>query len=73
MATFHDVKHSVVNMDFDPTRNMLMTVGSDKVLKVSHRALLLKSSPRILSNLLLHFSKFVFRSFQLWDVSTLLS
>ena len=35
MATFHDSKHSAVFIDVDVTRKVLLTVGKDKIMKVS--------------------------------------
>lgn len=34
LATFHDVKHSIVTMDLDEERKKLLTVGQDRVIKI---------------------------------------
>ena len=34
LATFHDVRHNVLHMDFDVTRSLLLTTGNDRVMKV---------------------------------------
>ncbi|KAL9876419.1 WD repeat and FYVE domain-containing protein 2-like isoform 2-T4 [Glossina fuscipes fuscipes] len=34
LASFHDVKHSIVFMDLDEGRKRLFTVGQDRVIKV---------------------------------------
>lgn len=34
LASFHDVKHSVVGMDLDESRKRLLTVGQDRVIKI---------------------------------------
>jgi len=34
MASFHDAKHSVVGMDLDATRQRLLTIGQDRVIKI---------------------------------------
>ncbi|XP_074657477.1 WD repeat and FYVE domain-containing protein 2-like [Tubulanus polymorphus] len=34
MATFHDSRHSIVHMDLDEIRKILLTVGKDKVIKL---------------------------------------
>ncbi|XP_050389786.1 WD repeat and FYVE domain-containing protein 2 [Patella vulgata] len=34
LATFHDVRHSVVHMNLDETRKLLITVGKDRVMKL---------------------------------------
>ncbi|KAL4220349.1 WD repeat and FYVE domain-containing protein 2 [Mactra antiquata] len=34
LATFHDVKHSVVYMYLEETRKRLLTIGKDKVIKI---------------------------------------
>lgn len=34
LATFHDVKHSVIAMNLDETRKKLITVGQDRVIKI---------------------------------------
>lgn len=33
-ATFHDSKHAVVHMHYEPTRSWLLTSGADKVIKL---------------------------------------
>ncbi|KAL4609088.1 WD repeat and FYVE domain-containing protein 2 isoform X2 [Arapaima gigas] len=33
-ATFHDTKHSIVHMHYEPTRSWLLTSGADKVIKL---------------------------------------
>jgi len=35
-ATFHDSKHSIIHMQYEPTRGWLLTSGTDKVIKVGH-------------------------------------
>lgn len=35
MATFHDAKHQVIHMHLDQTRKILITVGKDRIIKVS--------------------------------------
>ena len=35
MATFHDAKHQVLYMHLDQTRKILITVGKDRIIKVS--------------------------------------
>ncbi len=34
-ATFHDSKHSIIHMQYEPTRGWLLTSGTDKIIKVS--------------------------------------
>ncbi|XP_076312578.1 WD repeat and FYVE domain-containing protein 2-like [Tachypleus tridentatus] len=34
MATFHDARHCIIDMDLDETRFHLLTVGSDRVMKL---------------------------------------
>lgn len=34
-ATFHDSKHSIIHMQYEPTRGWLLTSGTDKTIKVS--------------------------------------
>lgn len=34
LASFHDLKHSVIGMDLDEGRKRLLTVGQDRVIKV---------------------------------------
>ncbi|XP_022920553.1 WD repeat and FYVE domain-containing protein 2 [Onthophagus taurus] len=34
LATFHDAKHAIVAMCIDETRNKLLTVGQDRVIKI---------------------------------------
>ncbi|XP_014097106.1 WD repeat and FYVE domain-containing protein 2 [Bactrocera oleae] len=34
LASFHDAKHSIVNMDLDESRKLLLTVGQDRVIKI---------------------------------------
>uniref|UniRef100_A0A672PZ49 WD repeat and FYVE domain-containing protein 2-like n=1 Tax=Sinocyclocheilus grahami TaxID=75366 RepID=A0A672PZ49_SINGR len=33
-ATFHDSKHSIIHMQYEPTRGWLLTSGTDKIIKV---------------------------------------
>ncbi|KAJ8363156.1 hypothetical protein SKAU_G00119870 [Synaphobranchus kaupii] len=33
-ATFHDSKHGILHMHFEPTRGWLLTSGTDKVIKL---------------------------------------
>lgn len=33
-ATFHDSKHSIIYMQYEPTRSWLLTSGTDKVIKL---------------------------------------
>lgn len=40
-ATFHDSKHNIVHVHFDATRGWLLTSGTDKVIKVGVKRLLL--------------------------------
>lgn len=35
-ATFHDSKHSIIHMQYEPTRGWLLTSGTDKIIKVSN-------------------------------------
>lgn len=35
LANFHDAKQAIVNMSYDETRKYLLTVGSDRIIKVS--------------------------------------
>jgi len=35
LASIHDVRHKVVAMDLDERRKLLITVGRDRVVKVS--------------------------------------
>ena len=37
LATFHDIKHQVLHMNLDQTRKRLLTVGRDRVVKVSNQ------------------------------------
>ncbi|UYV79634.1 WDFY2 [Cordylochernes scorpioides] len=39
LATFHDARHPVVYMDLDETQQHLITVGTDRVIKVLHHTL----------------------------------
>lgn len=34
LATFHDLKHSVIAMDLDESRKRILTVGQDRVIKI---------------------------------------
>ncbi|KAK7091071.1 WD repeat and FYVE domain-containing protein 2-like [Littorina saxatilis] len=34
LATFHDTRHSIVHMALDVTRNLLLTTGKDRVMKI---------------------------------------
>uniref|UniRef100_A0A672RDY4 FYVE-type domain-containing protein n=1 Tax=Sinocyclocheilus grahami TaxID=75366 RepID=A0A672RDY4_SINGR len=34
-ATFHDSKHSIIHMQYEPTRGWLLTSGTDKIIKAS--------------------------------------
>uniref|UniRef100_A0A8C2E051 WD repeat and FYVE domain containing 2 n=1 Tax=Cyprinus carpio TaxID=7962 RepID=A0A8C2E051_CYPCA len=34
-ATFHDSKHSIIHMQYEPTRGWLLTSGTDKIIRVS--------------------------------------
>jgi hypothetical protein len=34
LATFHDSKHSIVEMSYDEARKLLLTVGTDRTIKV---------------------------------------
>uniref|UniRef100_A0A8C2HSR3 WD repeat and FYVE domain containing 2 n=1 Tax=Cyprinus carpio TaxID=7962 RepID=A0A8C2HSR3_CYPCA len=34
-ATFHDSKHSIIHMQYEPTRGWLLTSGTDKIIKVN--------------------------------------
>uniref|UniRef100_A0A8C1CDG6 WD repeat and FYVE domain containing 2 n=1 Tax=Cyprinus carpio carpio TaxID=630221 RepID=A0A8C1CDG6_CYPCA len=34
-ATFHDSKHSIIHMQYEPTRGWLLTSGTDKIIKVT--------------------------------------
>ncbi|KAK7466552.1 hypothetical protein BaRGS_00037336 [Batillaria attramentaria] len=34
LATFHDLRHSIVHIDLDATRNLLLTTGKDRIMKV---------------------------------------
>lgn len=36
MATFHDLRHSAVYMDIDDSSKTILTVGKDRVIKVTH-------------------------------------
>lgn len=35
LATFHEGKHHIGCMDMDPTRGLMVTCGSDRIVKVS--------------------------------------
>ncbi|XP_016128403.1 WD repeat and FYVE domain-containing protein 1-like [Sinocyclocheilus grahami] len=34
LATFHEGKHSIAHMDMDPSRGLMVTCGSDRVVKI---------------------------------------
>ncbi|KTF88326.1 hypothetical protein cypCar_00025883 [Cyprinus carpio] len=36
LATFHEGKHNIAHMDMDPSRGLMVTCGSDRVVKVTH-------------------------------------
>uniref|UniRef100_A0A673YWG6 WD repeat and FYVE domain containing 1 n=1 Tax=Salmo trutta TaxID=8032 RepID=A0A673YWG6_SALTR len=36
LATFHEGKHNIAFMDMDPSRGLMVTCGSDRVIKVRH-------------------------------------
>jgi len=36
MALFHDLRHSAVYMDIDDNSKTLLTVGKDRLIKVTH-------------------------------------
>ncbi|CAL1543265.1 unnamed protein product [Lymnaea stagnalis] len=40
-ATFHDLKHSIVHMDLDASRKILLTTGKDRVMKLWDMSLVL--------------------------------
>ncbi len=35
LATFHDTKHGITNMSYDESRKILITVGTDRTIKVT--------------------------------------
>lgn len=35
LATFHEGKHNISHMDMDPVRSLMVTCGSDRIVKVS--------------------------------------
>jgi len=39
MATFHNVRHAVTAMHFDESKKLMLTVGKDRLIKVSYRHL----------------------------------
>lgn len=40
LATFHEGKHNIAHMDMDPSRGLMVTCGSDRIVKVNNRALI---------------------------------
>lgn len=36
LATFHEGKHNIACMDMDPSRGLMVTCGSDRIVKVQH-------------------------------------
>lgn len=34
LATFHEGKHNISRMDMDPSRGLMVTCGSDRIVKV---------------------------------------
>lgn len=34
LATFHEAKHSIVGMSYDEYRKYLLTIGTDRIIKV---------------------------------------
>jgi hypothetical protein len=36
LASFHDAKHSIIDMSYDESRKILLTVGSDRTIKVRY-------------------------------------
>ena len=42
MATFHNVRHVVTAMHLDEDKKLLLTVGKDRLIKVSNASLLLE-------------------------------
>lgn len=40
LATFHEGKHNIAHMDMDPSRGLMVTCGSDRVVKVIHSCLI---------------------------------
>jgi len=42
MATFHNVRHAVTAMHLDEDKKLLLTVGKDRLIKVSNSHLVLE-------------------------------
>lgn len=40
LATFHEGKHNIAHMDMDPSRGLMVTCGSDRIVKVNNSALI---------------------------------
>lgn len=40
LATFHEGKHNIAHMDMDPSRGLMVTCGSDRIVKVNKSPLI---------------------------------
>lgn len=40
LATFHEGKHNIAHMDMDPSRGLMVTCGSDRIVKVNNSSLI---------------------------------
>uniref|UniRef100_A0A7N8WWA2 WD repeat and FYVE domain containing 1 n=1 Tax=Mastacembelus armatus TaxID=205130 RepID=A0A7N8WWA2_9TELE len=40
LATFHEGKHNIAHMDMDPSRGLMVTCGSDRIVKVNNSPLI---------------------------------
>uniref|UniRef100_A0A8C6MLL9 WD repeat and FYVE domain containing 1 n=1 Tax=Nothobranchius furzeri TaxID=105023 RepID=A0A8C6MLL9_NOTFU len=40
LATFHEGKHNIAHMDMDPSRGLMVTCGSDRIVKVNNTPLI---------------------------------